>query len=117
MFRGSARDALAALAVGALTRASLYALAPLSLSPFFLSVIGGSRSPFSRGLPYMPASCPRRHGEHFRADGLVPGLAIVNAIRDTIAGDLVAGSARLLEAFVRRAALSLGGAFAIALSR
>ncbi|GAB1481501.1 threonine/serine exporter family protein [Treponema sp.] len=47
---------------------------------------------------------------------LVPGLATVNAIRDTIAGDLVAGIARLSDAFMAAAAISLGTGFALTLS-
>ena len=39
---------------------------------------------------------------------VVPGLAIVNAIRDIIAGDLVSGAARTLEAFMVAAGLSAG---------
>ncbi|HCM27304.1 MAG: hypothetical protein A2Z99_12035 [Treponema sp. GWB1_62_6] len=44
---------------------------------------------------------------------LVPGLATVNAIRDTIAGDLVAGVARLADAFMAAAAISIGAGFAL----
>jgi len=46
---------------------------------------------------------------------LVPGVAITNAIRDTIAGDLLAGLARGVDAFLTAAAISAGagGAFAI----
>ncbi len=39
---------------------------------------------------------------------LVPGLAIVNAIRDTMAGDLVSGTARLVEAFFIAIAIAAG---------
>lgn len=39
---------------------------------------------------------------------LVPGLAITNAIRDTIAGDLVSGIARGLEAFLTALAVAVG---------
>lgn len=39
---------------------------------------------------------------------LVPGLAITNAIRDTIAGDLVSGVARGLEAFLIAIAVAVG---------
>lgn len=46
---------------------------------------------------------------------LVPGLAIVNAIRDIIAGDLVAGLARGAEAFIVAAALSFGAGFGVLL--
>ena len=44
---------------------------------------------------------------------VVPGLAIVNAIRDLIEGDLVSGAARLLDAFMVAAGLSVGAVFAL----
>jgi len=46
---------------------------------------------------------------------LVPGMAITNAIRDTIAGDLVAGVSRAAEAFIAAAAISIGAGFAFAI--
>jgi uncharacterized membrane protein YjjP (DUF1212 family) len=39
---------------------------------------------------------------------LVPGLAITNAIRDTIEGDLVSGVARAMEAFLIALAIAAG---------
>ncbi|MCM8710451.1 threonine/serine exporter family protein [Clostridium sp. SYSU_GA19001] len=39
---------------------------------------------------------------------LVPGLAITNAIRDTIAGDLIAGVSRGIEAFLIAIAIAVG---------
>lgn len=39
---------------------------------------------------------------------LVPGLAITNAIRDTVAGDLVSGLARGTEAFLTAIAVAVG---------
>jgi uncharacterized membrane protein YjjP (DUF1212 family) len=39
---------------------------------------------------------------------LVPGLSITNAIRDTMAGDLVAGTARTVEALYISAAIATG---------
>lgn len=39
---------------------------------------------------------------------LVPGLAITNAIRDTMAGDLVSGTARMVEAFFIAIAIAAG---------
>lgn len=39
---------------------------------------------------------------------LLPGLAITNAIRDTLQGDYISGAARLLEAFVQAAACAVG---------
>ena len=39
---------------------------------------------------------------------LVPGVAIVNAIRDIISGDFVSGTSRLTEAVLIAVALALG---------
>lgn len=39
---------------------------------------------------------------------LVPGIAITNAIRDTIAGDLISGSSRAIEAILIASAIALG---------
>ena len=46
---------------------------------------------------------------------LVPGLAITNAIRDTIAGDLVAALSRALEAFLIAVAIATGSGTVLAL--
>ena len=42
---------------------------------------------------------------------LVPGLAITNAIRDTIAGDYVSGVARAVDAFLCAIAIAVGAGF------
>lgn len=39
---------------------------------------------------------------------LVPGVAITNAIRDTLQGDYLSGGARVLEAFLKAASIALG---------
>lgn len=39
---------------------------------------------------------------------LLPGLSMTNAIRDTINGDLVSGSARALEALLACVAIAAG---------
>ena len=44
---------------------------------------------------------------------LVPGLAITNALRDTIAGDLVSGITRGAEAFLTAVAVALGSGMAM----
>ncbi|MFV0550795.1 MAG: threonine/serine exporter ThrE family protein [Anaerorhabdus sp.] len=44
---------------------------------------------------------------------LVPGLAITNAIRDSIAGDLVSGTARAVEALLIAVAVALGSGIAL----
>ena len=39
---------------------------------------------------------------------LVPGVAITNAVYDTLHGDYISGAARMLEAFVTAAAMAIG---------
>lgn len=44
---------------------------------------------------------------------LVPGLALTNAIRDLINGDLIAGTSRTVEAFLVGSALAIGTGFGL----
>ncbi|MBS9776266.1 MAG: threonine/serine exporter family protein [Fusobacterium sp.] len=44
---------------------------------------------------------------------LVPGLALTNAIRDLINGDLIAGTSRTVESFLIGAALAIGAGFGL----
>lgn len=45
---------------------------------------------------------------------LVPGVAITNAVRDTLQGDYISGGARVMEAFVKAAAIAVGAGVGIA---
>ena len=47
---------------------------------------------------------------------LVPGVAITNAIRDTLRGDYISGGARALEAFVTAVAVAIGVGAGMALT-
>ncbi|PWJ48265.1 threonine/serine exporter family protein [Faecalicatena contorta] len=47
---------------------------------------------------------------------LVPGVAITNAVRDTLHGDYISGGARILEAFLKAAAVALGVGAGMALT-
>ncbi len=46
---------------------------------------------------------------------LVPGVAITNAVYDTLHGDYISGAARMLEAFVTAAAIGIGVGISMAL--
>lgn len=46
---------------------------------------------------------------------LVPGMAITNAVRDTLKGDYLSGAARILEAFLRAAGIAIGIGLGIAI--
>ncbi len=45
---------------------------------------------------------------------MVPGVAITNAIRDTLHGDYLSGCARILEAFLKAASVAIGVAVGMA---
>ncbi len=116
LFLGSLREALIALCIGALMRLVLFSVGRLSLSSFIISMIGGSVISLLSGIAVSSALVSSAGNISIAVlMSLVPGLAIVNAIRDIISGDLVAGSARVLEAFVIAAALSVGTAFGLLL--
>lgn len=46
---------------------------------------------------------------------LVPGVAITNAIRDTLQGDYLSGCARILEAFLKAASVAVGAGLGMAI--
>ena len=48
---------------------------------------------------------------------LVPGVAITNAARDFIAGDLLSGTMRLSEAFLVATSIALGSGIALSIFR
>jgi uncharacterized membrane protein YjjP (DUF1212 family) len=114
LFGGRLDDAAVAFCVGALLRFCLAFLARLRVADFFSNVIGGV---FVASLSLAAV----RFGLASNLDKtiigalmlLVPGIPIVNAIRDTIAGDLVAGLARGADAGITAAAVSIGTGIAI----
>ncbi|HHU36332.1 MAG TPA: threonine/serine exporter family protein [Treponema sp.] len=116
LFRGSLLEAAFAFLLGALMRSVLFMIAPFSPSSFVSAVTGGAVISLFSGLAVSVGFLSSSGNVSIAVlMALVPGVAIVNAIRDIIAGDLVAGSARLLEAFVVAAALSIGAAFGLVL--
>jgi uncharacterized membrane protein YjjP (DUF1212 family) len=116
LFGGGPADAVAAAAIGAAISLLILGFQHLKLPEFLTSLAGGALAALaslgiqSIGIPINPDTT---------IIGiimlLVPGVAITNAIRDSIAGDLVAGLARGADAFITAAAISAGagGAFAM----
>lgn len=111
LFAGSLPDACVSALIGVVMRLVLFAVAPLKLSPFITTIIGGSVVSF---LSALVRSCGVPI--HFAIVNigtlmyLMPGVAIVIAIRDIIGGDYVSGTSRAMEAFVVALALSVGAA-------
>jgi uncharacterized membrane protein YjjP (DUF1212 family) len=117
LFQGSLKDAFSALIIGVILKASLASCAKQRLPDFIANMVGGA----------VAAATARFFVDFGVAENLdktvigsimllVPGLATVNAIRDTIAGDLVAGVSRLADAFMAAAAISLGTGFALSIA-
>ncbi len=108
-FGGAWNDALVAGAVGALLSRFTRLFARRAIPDFVANLVGAAGATFLCLLA-------RRLGLATSADGtiigvimlLVPGVAITNAIRDTIGGDLVAGVSRGADAFMSAAAISIG---------
>lgn len=117
LFGGTPRDAAAAFFVGAGIKVAAGYSTARRFPDFIVNIVGGF---VAAALSYLAVELGLAENLDKTVIGaimlLVPGLATVNAIRDTIAGDLVAGVARLAEALMAAAALSIGTGFALSLA-
>ncbi len=76
----------------------MYHMAALTCATFFVStLVGGFSIPCNLELVVAGTAMPS-----------LPGVAITNAIRDTLHGDYISGSARVMEAFVRAVSCAVG---------
>ena len=118
LFEGAWNDALVAAAIGIVIGRIMSWLGSMKLSDFFSNIVGGA---FAATVAIVATA----HGIAGNTDAviigsimlLVPGVMIVNAIRDIIAGDLVAGIARGADAFISAAGISIGVGVALQLSK
>lgn len=109
VFGGNFRDFFVSFFIGCSIRFISLTLSNLSANDFFINIICGS---FTALVAL--TSTHLNIGSH--SDKiiigsimlLVPGLAITNAIRDTIAGDLLAGISRGVEAVLIAVGIALG---------
>ncbi|MGL4987483.1 MAG: threonine/serine exporter family protein [Treponemataceae bacterium] len=109
LFGGKLIEAVVAFVIGSLLRMSLFAIEKIPLGNFIVFfILGGIISVLAQlavllnviSSPVIVATAVLMQ--------VVPGLATVNAIRDIIAGDLISGTARLVEACIIAIALSIG---------
>ena len=109
LFGGTVVDALCALFIGGILRIVIRLLGKSAVNNFFVSLCAGSAASVMTdilGLTPLPV-----HSSVVIIGVLmqvVPGLALVNSIRDSIAGDFVAGTSRLVDALLTALALSVG---------
>ena len=115
LFGGGLREIFAAGAVGILLAVIMTIGKRMRISSFILNMIcaGG----VAAGAMVVKAWYPILNMDTVIISGimpLVPGVAITNAIRDTLRGDYISGGARALEAFVTAAAVAIGAGVGIA---
>lgn len=109
LFGGTFYDALVSFFIGMVIKTLTIKLSNIKINEFISNVIGGA-------LAAILALLATRLSLPVNVDKiiigsimlLVPGLAITNAIRDTIAGDLVSGVSRGLEALLIAVAIAVG---------
>lgn len=109
LFGGSWAEFGVAYAVGVLVSLSLRFLGKLQINNFLMHILGAALVvSFAKLLDLV---VPGIKLDNIIIGGimlLVPGLAFVNAIRDTMSGDLVSGTARGMEALFIAIAIATG---------
>lgn len=109
MFGGSLKDGLYAFCYGFFLRIMVMFLERTPLNSFIVSLLSGSLvSILAESSVLLPFFIHKDIVMIGTLMQVVPGLALVNAIRDLMAGDLMAGSARLVEAVMIAGGLSVG---------
>ena len=113
MFGGKFIEAIFAFIIGLLLRISLIGIDKFSLNSFVTSIFAGAfiallATPLQFLSPIISVEISTFIVMIATLMQVVPGLAIVNGIRDIISGDLVSGTARIMDAFMTAAGLSTG---------
>lgn len=117
-FNGNYMDGIWAFGIGALVKTITLILEREKLGSFFVSALGGC-------ITAMLSILVTQFGWGGNADTitisvlmlLVPGIAVTNAIRDSLAGDLVSGVAKAMEAILIAVSLAVGAGVALSLFR
>lgn len=113
-FGGSGDDVMSATVAGAMVWGAIQLMERLHTNLFFINLTGSM-------LVTMFAILTVRYGLAQHSDSiiigtlmtLVPGVAFTNALRDIIAGDLMAGIMKAVEALLIALALALGTGVAL----
>ena len=112
-FSGTLMDALCAGLIGAVIQSLTILLVHYRISAIFRNIIGGAI------LTALSIFVSRFAGASINTVSisvlmlLVPGLAITNAIKDSVNGDLVSGLARGLESILTAISIAVGSGFVL----
>lgn len=108
-YGGTLLDAVAALCIGSLLKIVTIQLDRIDFTSFFKYLLSGAFVTLCSIIFMKFNLCDNLDTTIISVDMLlVPGLAITNALRDTVSGDLVSGLARCAEAFFIAIAIALG---------
>ena len=115
-FHGTLQDACVAFVCGCLLQMLLYWLSYLGLDNFFKNVTGGAFVTLFSFFCMKLGLCQSLDTAIISVLMLlVPGLAITNAMRDTVSGDLISGTSRIMEALIIAVAIAVGSGLIFAL--
>ena len=106
---GNIEDCVVSFFVGMFVKLATFKAGELGINAFFINTLGGAIAALLSLIAYSL-------GVGSNLDTmiigsimlLVPGLSITNAIRDTIAGDLISGLIRAAEAFLVAISIAIG---------
>lgn len=108
-FFGGLKDAIWAFVLGWVLKFMLLKLDEIEFSSFFKNIVGGAFVTFVALVLAKLKLCNNLDTLIISVYMLlVPGLAITNAIRDTVSGDTVSGMARAMEAVLTAVAIAFG---------
>ena len=117
-FGGTPRDALCGGLCGLAIGLALTAMTWLKTNLFFKSMLGAALSALL--AVFLTHIGIGQHSEKIIIGALmalVPGIIFTNAIRDVMAGDMVAGISKIADALLTGVSVALGTAFALGLTR
>lgn len=115
MFGGGIREFVISLIGGGLTQAMLPLLRRLHAPPLLISLYGGFVAAGSVLICLQIVGGNQEAAISGAIMPLLPGLAMTNAVRDTMRGDLVAGMARSTEALLSAVLIAAGVVVALML--
>lgn len=109
MFGGNIKDFFAAFIIGACIKVVVSICNKLDINSFFINSLGGGLCAILAIILMKLNICTNIDKTIIGSIMLlVPGLTITNAIRDTIAGDLLSGITKASEAFLVAVSIAVG---------
>lgn len=109
LFGGTLKDVFAAFLIGVIIKFLTIKWSHIGINSFFINSICSGITAFLAIILYKLGIASQINQTIIGAIMLlVPGLAITNAIRDTISGDLLSGLIRAAEAFLVAVSIAVG---------